>query len=402
MVGSCSSVAVRCSAPGQLVEPEPAVVGRALDERIAERADVPRRHPDLRVHQDPGVEADDVVALLDHRPPPRPLDVVLELDAEGAVVPHGVDAAVDLARGEDEAAPLASETIVSRSATAGATSAGSTEGVVTGGLRWYATLAGPRGNADDPMLAEVAGATIEAPEGRGLTSVLAVVDSADRPTSVTRPTEPTMEGRIHRWRTTSRASCSRFAPATSCARAGSARTPTAGPATRRSPGTSTAAPIEGVDVSGRTVALSVHIPGQRPRPEVLEGGRLRRRRCDRRAAGASSSRSSPGQLGGAIADLAGLIGEVVSVERVPITFTVDGGKGRLTIGHGRRRRADPVHGCDRQADDPRRRPSSRRSRARPSTPPRPTTSRATASPHGLPNVNVTGHNALQGHFHFAA
>ena len=39
-----------------------------------------------------------------------------------------------------------------------------------------------------------------------------------------------------------------------------------------------------------------------------------------------------GQLGGAVADLAGLIGEVVAVERVPITFTVDGGKGRLTIG----------------------------------------------------------------------
>ena len=39
-----------------------------------------------------------------------------------------------------------------------------------------------------------------------------------------------------------------------------------------------------------------------------------------------------GQLGGAVADLAGLIGEVVAVERAPITFTVDGGKGRLTIG----------------------------------------------------------------------
>src|SRR6266496_4345320 len=33
-----------------------------------------------------------------------------------------------------------------------------------------------------------------------------------------------------------------------------------------------------------------------------------------------------GQLGGAVADLAGLIGEVVAVERAPITFTVPGGK----------------------------------------------------------------------------
>ena len=91
---------------GQLVEPEALVVGRALDQRVAERADVPGRHPDLGVHEDPGVEPDDVVALLDHRPPPGALDVVLELDPERAVVPDRVDAAVDLARREDEAAAL--------------------------------------------------------------------------------------------------------------------------------------------------------------------------------------------------------------------------------------------------------------------------------------------------------
>ena len=65
-----------------------------------------RRDPDLRVHEDAGVEPDDVLALLDHRPPPRPLDVVLQLDAERAVVPDRVDPAVDLARREHEAAPL--------------------------------------------------------------------------------------------------------------------------------------------------------------------------------------------------------------------------------------------------------------------------------------------------------
>ena len=91
---------------GQLVEPEALVVGLALDQRVAERADVAGRDPHLRVHEDPGVEPDDVVALLDHRPPPRPLDVVLELDPERTVVPDRVDAAVDLARREDEAAPL--------------------------------------------------------------------------------------------------------------------------------------------------------------------------------------------------------------------------------------------------------------------------------------------------------
>ena len=117
---------------GELVEPEPAVVGRALDERIAERADVAGRDPDLRVHQDPGIEPDDVVALLDHRPPPGPLDVVLELDAEGPVVPHGVDAAVDLARGEDEAAPLGERHDRVEVGDGGRDVVGSRVGVVTG------------------------------------------------------------------------------------------------------------------------------------------------------------------------------------------------------------------------------------------------------------------------------
>ena len=65
-----------------------------------------RGDPDLRRHEDPGIEAHDVVAQLDHRPPPGPLDVVLELDAERSVIPHRVDPAVDLAAREDETAPL--------------------------------------------------------------------------------------------------------------------------------------------------------------------------------------------------------------------------------------------------------------------------------------------------------
>ena len=43
--------------------------------------------------------------------------------------------------------------------------------------------------------------------------------------------------------------------------------------------------IEGVDVGGLTIAVSAHIPEQHPDPEVVEGGRLRRRSIDRRAAG---------------------------------------------------------------------------------------------------------------------
>src|SRR6202012_5743103 len=52
------------------------------------------------------IEPDNVVTAGDHRPPPLPLDVLLELHAQRAVVPRRLRAAVDLARGIDEATPF--------------------------------------------------------------------------------------------------------------------------------------------------------------------------------------------------------------------------------------------------------------------------------------------------------
>ena len=88
--------------------------------------------------------------------------------------------------------------------------------------------------------------------------------------------------------------------------------------------------IDGIDVSGRTIAVVAHVPGN-----ILEG--------NWRAAvfvddGASDEQHEAllsvytGQQGGPIADLVQLIGEVVSVEKAPITFTVAEGKGILEIG----------------------------------------------------------------------
>ena len=59
-----------------------------------------------RVHDDRRIERDDVVAQLDRLAPPRVFDVALEHGAQRAVVPKAVDAAVDLARLEDEAPAL--------------------------------------------------------------------------------------------------------------------------------------------------------------------------------------------------------------------------------------------------------------------------------------------------------
>ena len=60
--------------------------------------------PYLWVHEDGGVQPNHVVALLDKVTPPGVLDVTLELDAEGALVVGGGEAAVNLGGLEHEAA----------------------------------------------------------------------------------------------------------------------------------------------------------------------------------------------------------------------------------------------------------------------------------------------------------
>ena len=88
--------------------------------------------------------------------------------------------------------------------------------------------------------------------------------------------------------------------------------------------------IQGVDVSGLTFAISAHIPGN-----ILQGNWKALAYVDEKATQAQQDALLAvftGKLGGPIADLASLIGEVVGVERVPITFMVEGGKGTLAIG----------------------------------------------------------------------
>lgn len=84
--------------------------------------------------------------------------------------------------------------------------------------------------------------------------------------------------------------------------------------------------IEGTDVSGLTVASVSFIPGN-----VLEGNFKVALFVDENASEAQEKallRAWQGELGGPLADLAGLVGEVVAVERAPIIFTVEEVKGR--------------------------------------------------------------------------
>jgi hypothetical protein len=157
--------------------------------------------------------------------------------------------------------------------------------------------------------------------------------------------------------------------------------------------------IEGVDVSGRMLALSVHIPGN-----VLAG--------NWRVVVYVDDESTPeqqeallkvwtGQLGGAIADLAQLVGEVVAVERAPITFTVEGGQGTLKIGNDVDCELAPFRGATGQT-------TALHDTVFTTIPGSPAFVGKAARfwrdnrRHGLSQVDLTGHNAIQGLFLFEA
>jgi hypothetical protein len=158
--------------------------------------------------------------------------------------------------------------------------------------------------------------------------------------------------------------------------------------------------VDGVDVSGLTFAVAAHIPENILKPKswtavVYVDDKSSTDQQD------ALIRLFTGQLGGAVADLAGLIGEVVGVERVPIGFTVEGGKGRLTLGDQVTAEMAPFVGATGN-------PTTLAETVFSTIPGSPVyASKASqytrdGSRHGIPSVDLKDHNALQGHFRFAA
>ena len=100
--------------------------------------------------------------------------------------------------------------------------------------------------------------------------------------------------------------------------------------------------VNGTDLSGRTLALITDIPGN-----VMKGNWKAAVFVDD---GANDEQQQAlvdvwtGKLGGPIADLAQLIGEVVSVERVPITYEIEKGRGTIKIGDFAEADMEPFRG----------------------------------------------------------
>ena len=102
--------------------------------------------------------------------------------------------------------------------------------------------------------------------------------------------------------------------------------------------------IEDVDVAGRTIAMVAHIPGN-----ILKGNFRVALYIDDGASDAQQQailKVYSGKLGGPVAELAKLVGEVVSVERAPITFAVREGRGTLRIGDVSYAELEPYKGAD--------------------------------------------------------
>ena len=157
--------------------------------------------------------------------------------------------------------------------------------------------------------------------------------------------------------------------------------------------------VEGVDVSGRVLALSVHIPGN-----VLAGNWTAVVYVDDQSTTEQQDallKVFTGQLGGAIADIAALISNVVTVERVPITFAVEDGDGTMTVGDYAEIKLTPYQGATGK-------PTVLQETAFSTIPGSPAfigkadRFRRTEASHGLSDIEISGNNAIQGAFHFSA
>jgi hypothetical protein len=156
--------------------------------------------------------------------------------------------------------------------------------------------------------------------------------------------------------------------------------------------------IDDVDVSGLTIAMLAFIPGN-----VLKGNWRVAMFIDERATEAQFQALLSvykGERGGPVAELGKLIGEVVSVERAPIKFTVRNGKGMLSVGADIHAEMEPYIG-------PHGEPTKLVETVFSTIPGSPAyvskASRYRAKNAKLGyDLDIQGHNAIQGHFSFQA
>ena len=101
--------------------------------------------------------------------------------------------------------------------------------------------------------------------------------------------------------------------------------------------------VNDVNVSGLCFVIATHIPGN-----ILKGNWRALIYMDDKASPEQQEallNAFGGKIGGPLADLAQLVGEIVGVERMPITFAVEEGKGHLHVGSAVEAEVIPVQGA---------------------------------------------------------
>jgi hypothetical protein len=104
--------------------------------------------------------------------------------------------------------------------------------------------------------------------------------------------------------------------------------------------------IDGVDVAGLHYAILLHLPGN-----ILQGNWRIVVYVDEQATDTQYEallQALTGKLGGPLADIAQLVGEVAGVERAAMTFEFDQGHGRLQVGPAIAAIVEPVRGATGQ------------------------------------------------------
>jgi hypothetical protein len=156
--------------------------------------------------------------------------------------------------------------------------------------------------------------------------------------------------------------------------------------------------VNGTDVSGHTITILTHIPGN-----ILAG--------NWRVVVYVDDKATPeqmqglldvwtGKLGGPVADLAQLVGEVIAIEQVPVQFQVEGKgvAGRLAIGRVIEAELEPFTGATGE-------PTALQDSIFTTIPGSPayvgkaSHYKVDAANHGF-EIDLEGHNAVSGRFRF--
>lgn len=157
--------------------------------------------------------------------------------------------------------------------------------------------------------------------------------------------------------------------------------------------------IDGTDVSGLSLALVVHIPGN-----ILQGNWKIAVLVDDKATPQQQEALLnvwTGKLGGPVADLAKLVGEVVAVQRAPFRFAINEGQGTLQIGDVVEAVMTPYKGATGNVTTL----SETVFSTIPGSPAyvsKASKYKRNSSKFSLPDIDLENHNAIQGQFSFVA